>query len=104
MLYLLVCIIFIICAWVFSTICWNFLGLFVFILLAMFFLGNSFFIFEVTIFHSMLIFCLNFMQSLLLAATKFIAHLTNQQVAHEISDLELLIVLPDIPTNDSVKV
>ncbi|OVA13747.1 MIF4G-like [Macleaya cordata] len=40
----------------------------------------------------------------LLAATKFIAHLVNQQVAHEIIALELLTVLLESPTDDSVEV
>ncbi|KAJ0961367.1 hypothetical protein J5N97_000494 [Dioscorea zingiberensis] len=40
----------------------------------------------------------------LLAATKFIAHLVNQQVAHEIVALELLTVLLENPTDDSVEV
>lgn len=40
----------------------------------------------------------------LLAATKFIAHLVNQQVAHEIVALELLTVLLEKPTDDSVEV
>ncbi|XP_020521154.1 pre-mRNA-splicing factor CWC22 homolog [Amborella trichopoda] len=41
---------------------------------------------------------------LLLATTKFIAHLVNQQVAHEIIALELLTVLLENPTDDSVEV
>ncbi|CAN6485935.1 unnamed protein product [Victoria cruziana] len=41
---------------------------------------------------------------LLLAAIKFIAHLVNQQVAHEIISLELLTVLLENPTDDSVEV
>ncbi|KAF9589071.1 hypothetical protein IFM89_018802 [Coptis chinensis] len=40
----------------------------------------------------------------LLAATKFIAHLVNQEVAHELIALELLTVLLENPTEDSVKV
>ncbi|CAM6019098.1 unnamed protein product [Sphagnum balticum] len=40
----------------------------------------------------------------LLAAAKFIAHLVNQQVAHEILALELLTNLLDKPTDDSVEV
>ncbi|BFI28735.1 pre-mRNA-splicing factor CWC22 [Marchantia polymorpha subsp. ruderalis] len=40
----------------------------------------------------------------LLAAAKFIAHLVNQQVAHEILALELLTVLLENPTDDSVEV
>ena len=35
---------------------------------------------------------------------KFIAHLVNQQVAHEIIALELLTVLLEKPTDDSVEV
>ncbi|KAK9935965.1 hypothetical protein M0R45_012835 [Rubus argutus] len=38
------------------------------------------------------------------AAVKFIAHLINQQVAHEIIALELLTVLLENPSNDSVEV
>ncbi|XP_047175050.1 pre-mRNA-splicing factor CWC22 homolog isoform X1 [Vigna umbellata] len=40
----------------------------------------------------------------LLAAVKFIGHLVNQQVAHEIIALELLTVLLEKPTDDSVEV
>ncbi|KAJ3686950.1 hypothetical protein LUZ61_016114 [Rhynchospora tenuis] len=40
----------------------------------------------------------------LLASTKFIAHLVNQLVAHEIVALELLTVLLENPTDDSVEV
>ncbi|CAN0927846.1 Pre-mRNA-splicing factor CWC22 homolog [Linum grandiflorum] len=40
----------------------------------------------------------------LLAAVKFVAHLVNQQVAHEIIALELLAVLLANPTDDSVEV
>lgn len=40
----------------------------------------------------------------LLAAAKFIAHLVNQQVAHEILALELLTILLEKPTDDSVEV
>lgn len=43
-------------------------------------------------------------QHQLLAAVKFIAHLVNQQVAHEIIALELLTVLLEYPTDDSVEV
>jgi hypothetical protein len=43
-------------------------------------------------------------QPVLLAAAKFIAHLVNQQVAHEILALELLTILLDKPTDDSVEV
>jgi pre-mRNA-splicing factor CWC22 len=45
-----------------------------------------------------------FMKPQLLAATKFIAHLANQLVAHEIIALELLTVLLENPTDDSVEV
>jgi pre-mRNA-splicing factor CWC22 len=38
------------------------------------------------------------------AATKFLAHLINQQVVHELIALELLTVLLSTPTNDSVEV
>ncbi|KAL6200926.1 hypothetical protein ACLB2K_024641 [Fragaria x ananassa] len=41
---------------------------------------------------------------LLLAAAKFVAHLVNQQVAHEIVALEFLTVLLENPTDDSVEV
>ncbi|KAJ8617623.1 hypothetical protein MRB53_013809 [Persea americana] len=40
----------------------------------------------------------------LFAATNFIAYLVNQQVAHEIIALELLTVLLENPTDDSVEV
>ncbi|RVW33936.1 Pre-mRNA-splicing factor CWC22 [Vitis vinifera] len=40
----------------------------------------------------------------LLAAVKFIAHLVNQQVAHEIIALELLALMLENPTDDSVEV
>lgn len=40
----------------------------------------------------------------LLAAVKFIAHLVNQQVAHEVIALELLTLLLDRPTDDSVEI
>lgn len=40
----------------------------------------------------------------LLAAVKFIAHLVNQQVAHELVALELLTVLLEQPSDDSVEV
>lgn len=43
-------------------------------------------------------------QPQLLAAVKFIAHLVNQQVAHEIIALELLMLLLTKPTDDSVEV
>lgn len=41
---------------------------------------------------------------MLIAAAKFIAHLVNQQVAHEITALELLTLLLENPTDDSVEV
>lgn len=41
---------------------------------------------------------------LLLAAARFIAHLVNQQVAHEVVALEVLTVLLENPTDDSVEV
>ena len=41
---------------------------------------------------------------LCLACTKFLAHLVNQQVAHEIVALELVYLLLDKPTDDSVEV
>ncbi|XP_004244401.1 uncharacterized protein [Solanum lycopersicum] len=40
----------------------------------------------------------------LLAAVKFIAHLVNQQIVHELIALELLTVLLEKPTDDSVEV
>ncbi|KAK7255162.1 hypothetical protein RIF29_28566 [Crotalaria pallida] len=40
----------------------------------------------------------------LLAAVQFLAHLVNQQVAHEIIALELLTLLLDKPTDDTVEV
>ncbi|XAR60402.1 hypothetical protein NMG60_11033761 [Bertholletia excelsa] len=40
----------------------------------------------------------------LLAAVKFVAHLVNQQVVHELVALELLTLLLDKPTDDSVEV
>lgn len=39
-----------------------------------------------------------------MAAVKFIAHLVNQQVAHELVALELLTILLEQPTDDSVEV
>ena len=38
------------------------------------------------------------------AASRFLAHLINQQVVHELLALELLTVLLSTPTNDSVEV
>jgi len=43
-------------------------------------------------------------KQVLLAAAKFVAHLVNQQVAHEIISLELLTLLLEKPTDDSVEV
>ncbi|KMS99028.1 hypothetical protein BVRB_3g066340 [Beta vulgaris subsp. vulgaris] len=40
----------------------------------------------------------------LIAAVKFIAHLVNQRVAHDLLAFELLTILLDQPTDDSVKV
>ncbi|KAK9735998.1 hypothetical protein RND81_04G243800 [Saponaria officinalis] len=40
----------------------------------------------------------------LIAAVKFIAHLVNQQVAHELVALELLTILLEQPTDDSIEV
>ena len=45
-----------------------------------------------------------FCQPQLLAAVKFIAHLVNQQVAEELIALELVSVLLEVPTDDSVEV
>lgn len=43
-------------------------------------------------------------QPQLLAAVKFIAHLVNQQIVHELIALELLTLLLEKPTDDSVEV
>ncbi|WAR10248.1 CWC22-like protein, partial [Mya arenaria] len=43
-------------------------------------------------------------KSICLSATRFIAHLVNQQVAHEVLALEVLMLLLDTPTDDSVEV
>lgn len=43
-------------------------------------------------------------QPALLAAAKFVAHLVNQRVAHEVVALELLNLLLERPTDDSVEV
>ncbi len=43
------------------------------------------------------------MQVLALACVKFLAHLVNQQVAHEVVALELLMLLLEKPTDDSVE-
>ncbi|XP_002968275.2 pre-mRNA-splicing factor CWC22 homolog [Selaginella moellendorffii] len=40
----------------------------------------------------------------LLAVTKFLAHLVNQRVAHEVIALELLMLLLENPTDDSIEV
>lgn len=40
----------------------------------------------------------------MIAAVKFVAHLVNQQVAHELVALELLTVLLENPSDDSVEV
>ena len=48
------------------------------------------------------IFCLNVMQPLLVMATTIIAHLTTQQVSHEIIDLELIVLL-GMHSDNSVK-
>ena len=50
-----------------------------------------------------IIFCLTVMQPLLLPATTIIAHLTTQQVSHEIIDLERIVLL-DMHSDNSVKV
>jgi pre-mRNA-splicing factor CWC22 len=39
-----------------------------------------------------------------LSSAKFLAHLVNQQVAHEVIALQLLTLLLDVPTDDSVEV
>ncbi|KAH3752088.1 hypothetical protein DPMN_186698, partial [Dreissena polymorpha] len=43
-------------------------------------------------------------KSICLSATRFIAHLVNQQVAHEVLSLEILTLLLETPTDDSVEV
>ena len=57
---------------------------------------------------NLFILCLTLNRSLLqpqlLAAVKFIAHLVNQQIVHELIALELLTVLLEKPTDDSVEV
>ena len=50
-----------------------------------------------------IIFCLTVMKPLLLPATTIIAHLTTQQVSHEIIDLELIVLL-GMHLDNSVKV
>ncbi|CAB4042567.1 pre-mRNA-splicing factor CWC22 homolog, partial [Paramuricea clavata] len=42
-------------------------------------------------------------KAICLSATRFIAHLVNQQVAHEILALEILTLLLQTPTDDSVE-
>jgi len=49
-----------------------------------------------------IIFCLIVMQPILVSATTIIAHLTTQQVSHEIIDLELIVLL-DMHSDNSVK-
>jgi len=44
------------------------------------------------------------MQDTCLHSVQFIAHLTNQQVAHEILGLQILTLLLETPTDDSVEV
>ena len=39
-----------------------------------------------------------------MSSTRFIAHLVNQQVVHELLALEILTLLLDSPTDDSVEV
>ena len=39
-----------------------------------------------------------------MSSTRFIAHLVNQQVVHELLSLEILTLLLDSPTDDSVEV
>lgn len=43
-------------------------------------------------------------KAICISATRFIAHLINQRVAHEILALEILTLLVDVPTDDSVEV
>ena len=45
-----------------------------------------------------------YFQAVCLHSCQFIAHLVNQQVAHEIVALQILTVLLETPTNDSVEV
>lgn len=44
------------------------------------------------------------LQVVAVALAKFIAHLVNQQVAHEILALQMLTLLLEKPTDDSVEV
>ena len=46
----------------------------------------------------------DFLQDTCLHSVQFIAHLTNQQVAHEILGLQILTLLLETPTDDSVEV
>ena len=39
-----------------------------------------------------------------MSSTRFIAHLVNQQIVHELISLEILTLLLDSPTDDSVEV
>lgn len=43
-------------------------------------------------------------KTMCMASVKFVAHLVNQQVAHEILALEILTLLLENPTDDSVEV
>ena len=43
-------------------------------------------------------------QNICMTAVKFLAHLVNQQVLHEIAALEMLTLLMEEPTDDSVEV
>jgi pre-mRNA-splicing factor CWC22 len=45
-----------------------------------------------------------FLQPTMTATTTFIAHLCNQQVAHEILALQILVLLLETPTDDSVEI
>ena len=44
------------------------------------------------------------LQAACIAAVKFLAHLVNQQVLHELVALELLTLLLDDPSDDSVEI
>lgn len=44
------------------------------------------------------------MQSVCIAVVKFLAHLVNQQVLHELVALELLTLLLEEPSDDSVEI
>jgi pre-mRNA-splicing factor CWC22 len=43
-------------------------------------------------------------KALCVTVSKFLAHLANQRVAHEIVVLEILVLLMDKPTDDSIEV